>query len=246
MNFFVTGGSRGIGAAIVLGAIAEGHKVAFTYLSTDSRAKEVVAKASELRPGCTCKAYQLDVRDSASVERVGDQVMDDFETIHVVVNNAAINRDNLAVSMSDEEWHDVLATNLHGPFYVSRYFLTTMLANRFGRIINISSVSATGSTGQANYSAAKSGLTGLTRSLAKEYGPKGITANVIIPGFFETEMTQQTMSEESKFFWFKYCPMRRVGDPAEVSRVVTFLASEGAGFVNGAEIPVTGGLDHAP
>jgi NAD(P)-dependent dehydrogenase (short-subunit alcohol dehydrogenase family) len=246
MNYFVTGGSRGIGAAIVLAAIEEGHAVAFTYLAQEESARTVIERAAALKPDSRCRAYQLDVRDAAAVERVGDRVLEDFDTIHVVVNNAAINRDNLAVSMSDEEWHDVIATNLHGPFYVCRYFLTAMLANRFGRIINISSVSATGSTGQINYAAAKSGLSGLTRSLAKEYGPKGITANVVIPGFFETEMTKQTMSEESKFFWFKYCPKRRVGEPAEVSKVVTFLASEAAAFVNGAEIPVTGGLDHAP
>jgi len=246
MNFFVTGGSRGIGEAIVLAAIEEGHGVAFTYLTNEARARAVVDRALERRPGCTCKAYRMDVRRADEVERVGDQVLEDFDSIDVVVNNAAINRDNLAVSMSDEEWHDVIDTNLHGPFYVCRFFLTSMLANRFGRIINISSVSATGSTGQINYAAAKAGLSGLTRSLAKEYGPKGITANVVIPGFFETEMTQQTMSEESKFFWFKYCPKRRVGDTAELSKVVTFLASEAAGFINGAEIPVTGGLDHAP
>jgi NAD(P)-dependent dehydrogenase (short-subunit alcohol dehydrogenase family) len=246
MVFFVTGGSRGIGAAIVLAAIEEGHQVAFTYRENEEKARQVVEQARALREEARCRAYRLDVRDPQEVERVGDQVLEDFETVEVVVNNAAINRDNLAVSMSDEEWHEVIATNLSGPFYVCRYFLTTMLANRFGRIINISSVSATGSTGQANYAAAKAGLSGLTRSLAKEYGPKGITANVVIPGFFDTEMTRTTMSEESKFFWLKYCPKRRVGETSEVSRVVTFLASEAAGFVNGAEIPVTGGLDHAP
>ena len=246
MVFFVTGGSRGIGAAIVLAAIEEGHQVAFTFLENEAKAREVVEKARALRPDCKIRAYRLDVRNAAEVEQVGDQVLEDFETVEVVVNNAAINRDNLAASMSDEEWSDVIATNLSGPFYVCRHFLTTMLGNHFGRIINISSVSATGSTGQINYAAAKSGLRGLTCSLAKEYGAKGITANVVIPGFFDTEMTQKTMSEESKFFWFKYCPKRRVGETAEVSKVVTFLASEAASFVNGAEIPVTGGLDYAP
>ena len=246
MIYFVTGGSRGIGAAIVLKAISDGHDVAFTYLGQAERALEVEAKAKETRPDCKCKSYRMDVRDSAEVEKVGDQILDDFETVRVVVNNAAINRDNLAISMSDEEWHDVMATNLHGPFYICRFFLSQMLMNRFGRIINISSVSSTGATGQINYATSKAALAGFTKSLAKEYGRKGITANMVIPGFFETEMTKETMSEESKFFWFKYCPKRRVGDVKELAHVVAFLAHEDTTYVNGAELNVTGGLDYAP
>lgn len=246
MVFFVTGGSRGIGAAIVLAAIEEGHQVAFTYRENEEAARNVMSEARALRADCTCRAYRLDVRDPEEVELVGDQVLGDFMTVEVVVNNAATNRDNLAVSMSDEEWGDVIAANLSGPFYVCRYFLTTMIANHFGRIINISSVSAGGSRGQINYAAAKAGLRGLTCSLAKEYGPKGITANNVTPGLFETEMTQKFMSDDNRFFWLKYCPVRRVGQPPEVAKVVTFLASEAAGFINGAEIPVTGGLDFAP
>ena len=246
MVFFVSGGSRGIGAAIVLEAIRNGHDVAFTYLSGEEEAREVERKAQELRPACKCRAFRMDVRDSSEVDRVGDEILDEFEDVHVVVNNAAINRDNVAASMTDEEWHDVLATNLHGPFYICRFFLPTMLANRFGRIINISSVSATGATGQINYASSKAGLSGFTKSLAKEYGRKGITANVVIPGFFDTEMTRKTMSEESEFFWHKYCPARRIGEVSELSAVIAFLASEEAAFVNGAELTVTGGLDYAP
>lgn len=246
MVYFVSGGSRGIGAAIVLRAIRDGHDVAFTYLGREDRAREVEEKAQELRAGCKCRGFRMDVRDSAEVDRVGDQILDEFEDVHVVVNNAAVNRDNIAVSMTDEEWHDVLATNLHGPFYVCRFFLANMLMNRFGRIINISSVAAAGATGQVNYATSKAGLSGLTKSLAKEYGRKGITANMVIPGFIETEMTRETMSEASKVFWHRYCPIRRVGQVDEVSKAVAFLASEEASFVNGAEITVTGGLDHAP
>jgi NAD(P)-dependent dehydrogenase (short-subunit alcohol dehydrogenase family) len=246
MIYFVTGGSRGIGAAIVLEAIAQGHEVAFTYLTGEEKARVVCDKARALNPELRCRTYRLDVRDAAAVEWVADQVLGDFDQVDVVVNNAAFNRDNLAVSMSDEEWHDVIAANLHGPFYVCRAFLTSMLANRFGRIINISSVSATGATGQVNYAAAKAGLQGLTCSLAKEYGPKGITANLVMPGYFETEMTRATMSEENQFFWNKYCPARRVGQVEELAKVVCFLASEGSSYVNGASIPVTGGLDYAP
>jgi NAD(P)-dependent dehydrogenase (short-subunit alcohol dehydrogenase family) len=176
---------------------------------------------------------------------VGEQIIDDLGDPEVVVNNAAINRDNLAVSMSDEEWHDVMATNLHGPFYVCRMFLTGMIVNRFGRIINISSVSAGGASGQSNYAAAKGGVEGLTKSLAKEYGPKGITANVVIPGFFDTEMTREHMTDKFREFWAAYCPVGRIGDVSEIAGVVTFLASEKANYINGAMISVTGGLDHA-
>jgi NAD(P)-dependent dehydrogenase (short-subunit alcohol dehydrogenase family) len=139
----------------------------------------------------------------------------------------------------------VLATNLHGPFYVCRFFLTGMLVNRFGRIINVSSVSAAGASGQANYAAAKAGITGLTKTLAKEYGPKGITANVVIPGFFDTEMTRESMTDKFRDFWAAYCPIRRIGNVSEIAGVITFLASPAASYVNGAEISVTGGLDHA-
>jgi NAD(P)-dependent dehydrogenase (short-subunit alcohol dehydrogenase family) len=243
MIYFVTGGSRGIGAAIVLEAIAQGNEVAFTYLSGEEKSREVIERARALRPELRCRAYRLDVRDAAAVERVSDQVLEELDQVDVVVNNAAFNRDNLAVSMSDEEWHDVIAANLHGPFYVCRAFLTSMLANHFGRIINISSVSATGATGQINYATAKAGLYGLTKSLAKEYGPKGITANLVVPGYFDTEMTRGTMSADNQFFWNKYCPLRRVGQVEELAKVVCFLASEGSSYVNGAEIPVTGGLD---
>jgi NAD(P)-dependent dehydrogenase (short-subunit alcohol dehydrogenase family) len=245
MIYFVTGGSRGIGAAIVLEAVAQGHDVAFTYLNGEVKAAEVVERARQLRPGCRCRALRLDVRDSAAVERVAEQVLDEFEQVDVVVNNAAINRDNLVVSMSDEEWNDVLATNLHGPFYVCRFFLTGMLVNRFGRIINVSSVSAGGASGQANYAAAKAGLIGFTKTLAKEYGPKGITANVVIPGFFDTEMTRESMTDKFRDFWAAYCPIRRIGNVSEIAGVITFLGSPAASYVNGAEISVTGGLDHA-
>lgn len=246
MIYFVTGGSRGIGEAIVLQAVKEGHDVAFTYVNAREQAEQVEARAQELRPEARVRAYRLDVRDSGEVEQVGDQVLDDFDTVHVVVNNAGVNRDNLAAYMSDEEWHEVIATDLDGPFFVCRHFLTTMLANKFGRIINVSSITAHGATGQINYATAKAGLRGLTRSLAKEYGPKGITANVVMPGFFDTEMTRLTMSEDSKFFWGKYCPARRIGRLDEIGAVVTFLGSEASSFINGAEIPVTGGLEHAP
>jgi len=245
MLYLVTGGSRGIGAEVVRQAVREGHDVAFTYLGSEQKAQAVAAEAAALRPGSRVKAYRMDVRSAAEVECVGEQIQTDLGDPEVVVNNAAINRDNLVVSMSDEEWHDVLATNLYGPFYVCRFFLTGMLVNRFGRIINVSSVSAAGASGQANYAAAKAGITGFTKTLAKEYGPKGITANVVIPGFFDTEMTRESMTDKFRDFWAAYCPIRRIGNVSEIAGVITFLASPAASYVNGAEISVTGGLDHA-
>jgi len=246
MVFFVTGGSRGIGAAIVLDAIRTGHDVAFTYLHRQEQALEVVEQARRLRPEGTCRAYQLDVRDSAAVEKVGDQVLDEFETVHAVVANAGVNLNNLAVSMSDEEWQTVIDTNLTGAFYVCRQFLPTFLGTGFGRIILISSIGAHGVSGQANYAASKAGLLGLSAALAKEYGRKGITSNVVVAGFFDTDMTREGMSEANRSFWLKYCPVGRVGELGEVSKAVLFLASDAASFINGQTLGVTGGLDWAP
>lgn len=243
MNFFITGGSSGIGAAIVLQAVRDGHDVAFTYMGGQERAEAVVVKAGEIDPERKCRCYKLDVRSSAEVEQVGEQVLDDFEDIHVVVNNAGVNGAGLAAHMDDEEWHRVVDTNLNGTFYVCRFFLSAMLPNRFGRIINIGSVVSRGLSGQAHYAASKAALIGLTRALAKEYGQRGITTNLLSLGYFKTELTEATMAEEFHNSWMTYCPMRRTGEMDEVTKVVTFLATDGAGFINGAEIPVSGGLD---
>lgn len=244
-NYFVTGGARGIGAGIVLQAVREGHDVAFAYKGNREAAAAVERQAQALRPGCKCRGYVMDVSDSAQVTAIGDEIIDEFESIGVVVNCAGINRANLVVSMSDEEWHSVLATNLHGPFYVIRQFLSSMLAGRFGRIINVSSIQHSGAAGQANYAASKAGLHGLTASLAKEYGRKGITANVVVPGFFDTDMTRETMPPQAKEYWAQYCPMPkgRMGRIDELATVVTFLAGPGGSYINGQVIPVTGGLD---
>jgi NAD(P)-dependent dehydrogenase (short-subunit alcohol dehydrogenase family) len=248
MIYFVTGGSRGIGANIVTEAVKAGHDVAFTFKSNEAAAHEVAAAALKLREGAKVRCYQLDVVDAAQVENVLDTVLDDFDDLQVVVNNAGITADNVLVAMSDEEWNDVIATNLTGPFNVCRQVLTTLIGNRFGRIINISSLVASGGSGQANYSASKAGLHGLTRSIAKEYGRRGITANVVCPGYFETDMTADALPEPVRKFWNTYAkvPKGRTGQLEEISSVVNFLASEGASFVNGQVINITAGLDWAP
>lgn len=247
MIYFVTGGSRGIGAEIVQSAVELGHDVAFTYMTNEAKAHEVVAKALETRPEAKCKCYKLDVRKPDDVDDVVAQVLEDFEDVHVVVNNAGVTRDNLMLSVENDEWDDVIATNLSGPFYVCRQFMPTLLSNRFGRIINISSVSAVGVSGQAAYSAAKAGLHGFTVAVAKEYGRKGITTNAVAPGYFETDMTKGELPRLNHF-WKTYCPMPkgRTGKMHELTSVVHFLASEDAAFINGQIINVTGGLDWGP
>ena len=248
MIFFITGGSRGIGAALVQHAVDAGHDVAFTYVKNEQKAHEVAKKATDSREGATVRCYQMDVTDSKNVDNALERVVDDFETFDVVVNNAGITRDGLVMSMSDDEWNDVIAPNLTGAFYVIRAALPTLIANKYGRIINLSSVVASGATGQANYAASKAGLHGLTRSVAKEYGRKRLTANSVVPGFFDTDMTRDHLPDEIRAFWKKYAPVRkgRVGELFELTGVILFLASPAAAFINGQEINVTTGLDWTP
>jgi len=245
VSFVVTGGSRGIGRGIVLNALQQGHDVAFTYKGNKEAADETERLAADLAPGRKCKGYQLDQRDSAAVEDVAWAIQDDFPDLRVVVCNAGINKDALAFSMSDESWREVIDTNLSGSFYIARAFLSALIASGNGRVIFMSSVATDGLTGQANYAASKAGLLGLMRTLAKEYGSKGVTSNAIIPGFFDTDMTRNTMSSAHMDFWNKFCPVGRMGTLDEVSAAVLFLASKEASFVNGVALPVTGGLDQA-
>ncbi len=244
MKFFITGGSRGLGKAIVLQAVEEGHDVAFTYISNKKAANDVLAEAKDIRSESKINSYQLNVSKSVQVEEVVSQILDDFEYIDVLVNNAGVTRDNLVASMTDEEWDEVIQINLTGPFYMCRQILPIMMARKFGRIINISSIQYRGGKGQANYSASKAGLNGFTQSLAKEYGRRGINSNVVVPGFFESDMTVESMPQEQKDLWNKHCPLPegRMGKPVELAKVVIFLASDGGNFINGEIINVTGGL----
>jgi NAD(P)-dependent dehydrogenase (short-subunit alcohol dehydrogenase family) len=246
VNYFITGGSRGLGAAIVHQAVREGHDVAFTFRKGEAEAHAVMAEAKKINPERKVRAYRMDVGSSTDVEEVGNRVLDDFDSVEVVVANAGINVNNLVANMTDDEWDAVIRTNLTGAFYTARQFLPAMVGNRFGRLIFMSSLGAGGVSGQANYSASKAGLLGLSSAIAKEYGRKGITSNCIVAGFFDTDMTREGMSSANRTFWLQYCPQGRIGDASEAAKAVTFLASDAASFINGQALPINGGLDWAP
>lgn len=245
MAIIITGGSRGIGKAIVLDAAKAGHDVAFTYVTKPELAKEVVAEAQALAPKSKVKAYALDVRTSAKVDEVVDEIANDFDEINVLINNAGINRPGMAMSMSDEDWQEVIDTNLTGSFYMVRAVLPQFLANGGGSFIHVSSIATYGISGQIGYCAAKAGLLGLSRGLAKEYGPKNVRSNVLMLGLFDTDMVREGLSPENREFWLKYCPLQRFGDVREISQMCVYLASDAAGFINGQELTLTGGLEHA-
>ncbi len=247
-NVFVTGASRGIGKALALEFARAGYGVAFSYVSSQAQADETLREleaigAETKRP---MKAYRLDVRDSAQVEEVCEGIIDEFETVSAVINNAGINKNNAAAWMSDEEWFDVLNTNLSGAFFVVRHFLPHFLSNKFGRFLHLSSLASDGTSGQINYAASKAGLLGLSRTIAKEYGRKGITSNVIIPGVFLTDMVKDSLSKSLEEFWLQFCPAARMGEMDELTKMAVFLASSHASFVNGEAIRITGGLTYAP
>jgi 3-oxoacyl-[acyl-carrier protein] reductase len=240
---FVTGGSRGIGAGIVLAAADAGYDVAFTYRERIDAAEKIVATARQRAPQARIKAYALDVGESQAVDRVGDAVEDEMGDVFAVVSNAAVTNAALAVSLGDDEWANVLRTNLTGAFYVCRRFLPGMVARRGGRLVFISSIAARGMAGDAAYCASKAGLLGLSAALSKEYGRRGITSNALLLSLFETDMTERELAAEKRDFFTKHCPVGRVGKVGEVAATVLFLVSDAAAFINGQEIGVTGGLD---
>lgn len=246
MNFFITGGSRGIGRSIVLKLVREGHNCAFTYNSNEDAARETIAMAHDIEKKSEVECYQMDVRQSSDVDRVADDAIERFGTISGLVNNAAIVRNNAAALMSDDEWDDVIAANLSGVFYSIRSFLMHFIGNRFGRIINISSLAQDGASGQINYAASKAGLVGMTKALAREYGAKGITCNIVAVGFVETDMTRDHLAQKLADIWMEYCPMKRVGTPEEIASIVHYLTIQEAGFINGEIIRVSGGLTYIP
>lgn len=236
----MTGGSRGIGRATCVALAQRGFPVAVNYRDRIDSAKETLALVGEA--GGEGIVVEADMTDRRGIETMFDQVEDALGPIGVLINNAGVRKDTLGVRMSDEMWDDVLATNLSGAFACSRRALRTMLRERWGRIVNVSSVAGVhGSVGQGNYSAAKAGLIGLTRTLAREVARKNITVNAVAPGLIDTDLTS-TLSEASKQVLIAEIPMGRAGTPEEIAQLIAFLCSDDAAYVTGAVVVADGGM----
>ena len=234
----VTGASRGIGAAIAHELAHRGLQVIGT--ATSSEGAEKISAALAVFSGC--RGVKLNVNDAEGCEALIETIVKQQGALHVLVNNAGIARDNLAMRMKDGEWDEVLDTNLKAVFRMSRAVMRTMMKQRYGRIINITSVvGASGNPGQANYAAAKAGVAGMTRALARELGTRNITVNCVAPGFIETDMTAHLPDEQQKAL-LGQIPLGHLGKPADIAHAVAYLASPQASYVTGQELHVNGGM----
>ena len=234
----VTGASRGIGRAIALALAAKGFRVVGT--ATTEAGAAAIGEALAAHDGC--RGIVLDVTAGDAAGAAIDAVVRDSGALHVLVNNAGITRDTLSMRMKDDDWDAVLATNLTAVFRASRAALRPMMKQRYGRIVNITSVvGASGNPGQANYAAAKAGVAGMTRSLAREVGSRGITVNCVAPGFIETDMTR-SLAEAQSAALLAQIPLGRLGQASEVAHAVAFLASPEASYITGTELHVNGGM----
>jgi 3-oxoacyl-[acyl-carrier protein] reductase len=235
----VTGGSRGIGKAVCVKLAGMGYHVLINYLKNEAEAKDTLSLIEG--QGCMGTILQFDVTDSEQVEQVlgAWQEQHEDEYIEVLINNAGIRKDTLMMWMENSHWQDVLNTNLNGFFFATRFVLKNMLVNKYGRIVNVVSLSGLkGLPGQVNYSAAKAGVIGATKALAQEIGKKKVTVNAVAPGFIKTDMTKDLNENELK----NLIPLNRFGLPDEVADVVCFLASDKAAYITGEVISVNGGL----
>ena len=234
----VTGASRGIGRAIALELARHGLKVIGT--ATTEAGAASIGEVLAASPGS--RGIKLDVNDGPGVDAAVDSIVKEHGALHVLVNNAGITRDTLSMRMKDDDWDAVLDTNLKAVFRVSRAAIKPMMKQRYGRIVSITSVvGASGNAGQANYAAAKAGVAGMTRSLARELGSRGITVNCVAPGFIETDMTK-ALSETQTTALMAQIPLGRLGSAADIAHAVAFLASPHAGYITGSELHVNGGM----
>ena len=236
---FVTGASRGIGHAIALKLGEQGATVVGTATTEDGA--QLISRSLE-EASINGVGIQLNVNDAVQIEHVFKTVREKFGDIVILVNNAGITRDNLLMRMKDEEWDEIMETDLKSVFRLSRAVLRGMVKARYGRIINISSVvGATGNMGQANYAAAKAGIFGFSKSLAREVGSRNITVNCIAPGFVQTDMTR-ALSDKQQQDLIQHVPLGRLGKPEEIASAVAFIASPDAGYITGATLHVNGGM----
>jgi 3-oxoacyl-[acyl-carrier protein] reductase len=237
----VTGGARGIGAATARRLAADGARVALLDLDESAAA----GTAASISPDAI--GVGADVSDAAAVQAAVERVVGELGGLHVLVNNAGVTRDNLLFKLTEDDWDTVMAVHLKGAFLMSKAAQQHFVAQRYGRIVNLSSVSALGNRGQANYSAAKMGLQGFTRTLAIELGPFGVTVNAVAPGFVATEMTDATAArlgltpEQLQAASAEQTPVRRVGQPDDIANAIAFFASDAASFVTGQTLYVDGG-----
>jgi 3-oxoacyl-[acyl-carrier protein] reductase len=236
----VTGGSRGIGRAIVKALAAEGAKVALVYRGSKEAADSLVQEIAQA--GGVAKAWQCDVANHAAVQTCADEVQKDYGKIDILVNNAGVIRDDLFVRMEPEAWDTVLQTNLGGTVNFCRAVAYSMMKARRGRIINVSSVAAEHvNPGQTNYAASKGAINAFTRALAVELASRNVTVNAVAPGFIETDMSEAVRNKAGDLIK-KFIPMRRIGLPDDIARVVVFLASDASSYMTGQVLTVDGGL----
>ncbi|MCR4695382.1 MAG: 3-oxoacyl-[acyl-carrier-protein] reductase [Pseudobutyrivibrio sp.] len=236
----VTGGSRGIGSVIAINLAKSGYDVAICYSGNEKAAEETVEKIKEA--GVKAMALKADVSDPDQVSKMFSDIKEEMGNVDVLVNNAGITRDGLLISMSEESFDAVIDINLKGTFNCTKLAVKDMMRAKHGRIINISSiVGINGNAGQANYAASKAGLIGFTKSVAREYGSKGITVNAVAPGFIETVMTE-SLPEKVKEAYLGQIPVKRFGSAEDVAAAVEFLASDKASYITGQVLEVTGGM----
>lgn len=236
----ITGAARGIGKAIAVKFANEGANVAFTDLNYDDNMKATEAELNGM--GVKAKGYASNAASFEDSEKLIENVTNDFERIDILVNNAGITRDNLLMRMQEQDWDIVMTVNLKSVFNLTKAVQRVMMKQRYGSIINMSSVvGVEGNAGQSNYSASKAGMIGFTKSIAQELGSRNIRCNAIAPGFIETEMTHQ-LKEDVREAWIKTIPLRRSGKPDDVADVVIFLASDLSSYVTGQVINVCGGM----
>lgn len=241
-NILVTGGAKGIGKAIVLYLASQGANVGFSYLSTEPNLTEFYKALTTENGNIKLKAYKTDVSKQEQADRLVEDFLQDFGSIDALVNNAGITKDNLLLRMNEEQWDQVLDTNLKSCFFLVKAVTKPMMKQKNGSIVHISSiVGVKGNAGQANYAASKAGMIGFSQSVALELGSRNIRSNVVAPGFIETEMTE-ILDEKIKEEWLKNIPLKRIGKAEDVAKAVAFFCSDASNYITGQTLLVTGGL----